>query len=82
MALDEELLKAILEMECACAWGRDLSADQLAGRLNSAMIDGYDLAARRVGRRPSKRATYWWSAGISVLRAVYTDADPSQTKEA
>lgn len=70
--LDEDLLKAILELECAGAWGRDLSADQLAGRLNSAMIDGYDLAARRVGRRPPKRAAYWWSAGISVLRAMCT----------
>lgn len=70
--LDEELLKAILDLECMDPWGGDLSVDQLAGRMYNVMVDGYNLAARRVGRRPPKRAAYWWNPGISILHAMCT----------
>lgn len=77
---DAELFNAAMGFECTDLWNGDLSTDHLAGRLNKIMVDGCNLASRRIGRRLLRRAAYWWNREIEVVRAMCTRARQKLTR--
>lgn len=71
---DAELFNATVDLECSSLWDGDLPTDHLAGKLNGIIVDGCDVAFRRIGRRPPRKSAYWWNREIEVVRALCTRA--------
>lgn len=67
-----DLFRETLDLVCSGRWVGDQSVDGLAKRLTGVMTDSCDLAAHRIGKRPPRRAAYWWNTGIEVVRAICT----------
>lgn len=61
-------------------WDEDLPTDRLIGRITGTITDGCDLASRRIGRRPPRKAGCWWNRGIEVVRAICTRARHKLTR--
>lgn len=69
---DAEMFKRVVEFECTGGWSMELPTDEVVSKITGSMVDGCDLASRRVGRRPPRKAAYWWNRGIEVVRAICT----------
>lgn len=57
-----------------------MSTNELVKKLTRVMVDGCDVASRRIGRRPPRRAAYWWNQGIGVIRAMCTKSRRKLTR--
>lgn len=77
---DAEMFRIVVDLGCTGYWDGELPTDGLIKRLTSAMTDGCDLASNRVGRRPPRKAAYWWNKQIEVVRAPCTRARRKLTR--
>lgn len=64
---DVETFNRVVDFQCTSGWNTELSTDGLVKEITRTMMDGCDLAPRRIGRRPPRKAAYWWNYGIEVV---------------
>lgn len=69
---DAEIFNRVVDFECVSAWNEEMPINELVKKLTRVMVDGCDVASRRIGRRPPRRSAYWWNQGIMVIRAICT----------
>lgn len=64
---EQELFAEVLCVKSDC-FMEEWSTEESARWLQSSMTDACDMASRRYGPRPARRAAHWWSDEVAVAR--------------